>query len=357
MLKLNGDIPVELRRQTALPLRDTDRSTLSFQLEFLDSCDWQCPGCFVKRRNSYTDEDLDCLVDLAVQFNDKGFEMNEIVLAPTDIFACRNSDEILQNKKFQKLFNYFHALTFASTLQSDYDHVKKLVDLMSELPSSIYLEMFVIFDMEKYNKDNILYIELLERNLELLKEANIIFAFNIHDEAFDNFGYNEMSRKVNERYNSHLKMVPSFFRAPKTSTIVRNLEMWKDKLRHNIIEQESESILNNMSDTNFGGYTYFIYVYRNGTLYMAPFIYDFIFEDNPKLVIPREPSGMYSFDTVSKYEMDNIIQQYWYSETAECKDCKYLPSCVGKKVLSFMENRNIQHCILPKDVMDYQNNI
>ncbi len=360
-MKLNGDIPVAERRRGAssLPLRRAPQSTFSIQLEFLDSCDFMCPGCFVKRRNSFTQKDLDDLNHLAEQFSDRGFEMNEIILGPTDLFGCKNAEEILSDPGFISLFDHFHALTFPTTLQSDHEHIKHLVNLMrTNLPDEIYLEVFVVFDMSRYNENNEEYIALLEKNLALLEDANIIFAFNIHDQAFDEVAYQTISESVNERYNSHLKMVPSFFRSPNDMKVLQNLHMWKDKMNETITSENAESILNNMSDPYFGGYTYYIYIYKDGQLYASPFIYDFIFDNKPSLIVPRDSDGRYHIDTLFEWERRNIISQYEFAtKTPECASCRYLSSCVGKKVLSFMENHSIVKCFLPRETMNYQNNV
>lgn len=359
-MKLNGDIPVEERRRDASskPLRDADRNTLSIQLEFLDSCAFHCPGCFVKRKNSYTENDLDVLNNIAEQFATDNFEMNEIILGPTDLFGCKNAEEILSEPKFATLFNHFHALTFTSTLQSEHDHIERIVKLMkSNLPDSIYYEMFVVFDMSKYNQDKDQYMATLERNLALLVDANIIFAFNIHDQAFDQSDYDTISTMINERYNAHLKMVPSFFRSPNTSKKIDNLKITRDMINQSTNQANAASILNNMSDVNFGGYTYFVYVYKNGVLYSSPFIYDFIFDDASSLAIPTSNTH-YNIEDVFNWEQENTTSQFNYShQTKECSSCQYLPSCAGKKVLTFMENYGIVDCLLPKDTMNLHNNI
>ena len=358
-IHLNGDIPVSERRRGAssLPLRDAPRSTVSIQLEFLDSCDFMCPGCYVKRRNTYTEHELDVLNDLARQFNDRGFEMNEVILGPTDLFGCRNAEQILNDPKFISLFDYFHALTFPTTLGSDHDHVMKIVDLMiNNLPDHVYFEVFVVFDMSRYNANDQEYIDAFEKNLALLQDANIIFAFNIHDTAFDDVAYETVSKDVNERYNSHLKMVPSFFRSPNDLKVRAALKWWKDYMDDAITEKTADTILNNMSDWYFGGYTYLTYTFKKGQLYANPFIYDFVFDPTEAFAIPHEDTGYYNIERLFEWERTNIDTQYKFAETTECSNCIHLPSCVGKNVLTYMEAHNIRKCFLPRKAMAYQTN-
>ena len=124
-----------------------------------------------------------------------------------------------------------------------------------------------------------------------------------------------------------------------------------------ITGESAESILNNMSDPYFGGYTYFNYIFKAGKLYASPFIYDFVFDPNDTLEIPRD-DGKYKLETLFSWEQDNIVTQYSCAEyLEECNSCPFLPSCVGKKVLTYMTNHHIINCFLPKDVMKYQNKI
>lgn len=358
-IPVNGERSVSERRKGAssLPLRDTPQSTLSFQLEFLDNCEFNCPGCYVKRRNTFSDNDLHILTNLADQFSSLGFEMNEIILGPTDLFGCKNALEIITNKDFGHLMGYFNAISFPTTLQSSPGHVKRVMNAINTfLPKHIYLETFVVFDIVKFHENNSAYLNRLDENLETLADANIIFAFNIHDHAFDIRSFYELTATVNTRYNSHLKMVPSFFRSPNQAKVMRNLEMWKSMLNESINDVSAETILYNMADPNFGGYTYYFYTFKNGKLYSSPFIYDYIFDDKPEFEMPRQ-NGYYKVDDIIEWEKRNIVSEFEYSNGAECKDCPFLPACVGKRVLTYMKAHGITECILPLDTIKYQNNL
>lgn len=361
-MKLNGDRSVAERRTGASSksLRDSDRASFSINVEFLDKCSFHCPGCFVKRRNTATQEDLDVLNHLAAQLSEREFEVDEILLGPTDLFGCMNAIDLLKDPKFLSVFDHFNALTFTSTLLGDTQHIKNTMDVINELYGpKAYVEIIVVFDMDAYARNDRKYIETFERNLELVADCNLIFAFNIHTKGlFSQVEYAKISEEVNLRYNSHLKMVPSFFRSQKTSKIMENLFSWRDELQENINNEESTTILNNMVDTNFGGYTYFVYTFKDGHLFANHYTYDFNFEDNNSLLVPKRDDGFYYLDDLFEFERQNIQQQFKYAaSTEECNNCRYLPSCVGKKVLSFMENRGIMKCFLPKETMDYNNRV
>ena len=355
---VNGNIPVSHRRANASSksLRDSDRSTFSITVEFLNTCSFHCPGCFVKRKNNYTTEDLDAINNLAQQVSDNGFEADEIFLGPTDLFGCDNAETILQEPKFISIFDHFQALTFTSTLQSDPTHTQNIMDIIKDnFPSHVYVEIIIAFDLNAFCDNNREYIELFERNLAIVSSTNIILAFNIHDKGlFDRYSYSDVSEELNNKYNSHLKMIPSFFRSQKTSLILDNIATWNTKMEE-LIDNTTSNVLNNMSDVHFGGFTYYVYTYKDGILYANPYIYDFIMEKNESLVIPNN-NGMYDILDIFKFENNIVRDQYQYAtKTTECNNCSYLSSCVGKKVLTFMQNRDIVDCFLPKRLMDFNN--
>ena len=117
---LNKGVSIEERKKSfnrSKSLNESNKITINLNLEFLDDCEFNCSGCFVRRRNSYTEEDF---TNIAHIFNDidDTFELNEIVLGPTDIFGARNTFDILKNDKFITIFKNFNSLTFNSTLMS-----------------------------------------------------------------------------------------------------------------------------------------------------------------------------------------------------------------------------------------------
>ena len=348
---INNDISIEERRTAtnSKSLADAKQITLSIQAEFLDSCAFNCAGCFVKRRNAYTDQELLDLKQFITQF-DNQYELNELVLSPTDMFGASNTIEIISNPLFISLFQHFNALTFNSTLLSEPSYVKSVMDFIRQYyPENIYYEMFVVLDIEKFLNRDEEYIERLETNLNELSDVNIIFVYNIHSsEMFDNVDIPALSHEVNVRYNSHFRMNPSFFRTHKKSIIINALNDWRKRLALIYDDVNTKDMLFNMIDPYFGSNTYITLTAKSGNLYLNPYIYDNIF-DNSETVL-NQVNGL-TVDKLSDLIVQLQLEQFEYAKGLECDSCPLLSSCVGRNVLTFMENQNIGECFLPKNIM------
>ncbi len=345
---LNKGISIKNRdkKASSLSLRDSPINSISIQLEFLDGCDFNCIGCFIKRKNYYTESDLIFLNKFSEQLV-HDYELNELILGPTDLFGCKNAEDILTNEKFISLFTKFNALTINSTLQSSPEHIKNILSLIDNIPVK-YVEIFVVFDMELYNKDKENYIKVLEHNLELVKEFNIIFVFNMND-TIDMQYFIEISKYINTKYNSHLKMVPSFFRSNNKNKIIDNLELWN----YNYNTNTNITFLNNIADLYFGGYTYHNYTFKDGKLFKNAHIYDFLFIEDNNFEVPLADNA----NDILNNEQKIIQLQYEYASNIECCDCPLLASCVSKSVLLVMETFKMNKCILPKNNILTCNNI
>lgn len=354
-MKLNGGRTIKERAQDASSrsLSEISKITVNLGLEFLNKCDFHCAGCFVNRKNTYSDVDLDNVLELTEQYSILSeYELNELVLGPTDFFATENVEELFTESKFLKLFDYFQALTITSTMSSNPEDTLRLwEDTIGKLPKTIEIEMFVSLDVEKFVGGDIVYIATLERNLQILKDANIIFIFNMYKHPlFEK--YADVAKMVNDKYNSHLKMNPSFFRGRQSRIIQRELSNWKQTIEQ-VVEQNSLSgVLLNVADDYFGGYTYLSLSYKSGKLYLNPCVYDYVLDETPMFVVPKlTPSSV-------ELTVDGLTEmQYDYSiETNECTECNLLSSCIAKKVLSSMEQHDIKHCLMPKTIIQKMTN-
>jgi len=348
---INNGISIEERRTAtnSNSLIDSDRVTVSIQTEFLDSCAFNCEGCFVKRRNTFTDQELIDLKKFITKFDDK-YELNELVLSPTDMFGASNTFQIISNPIFISLFEHFNALTFNSTLLSEPSHVKSIMDFIREnYPEDVYYEMFVVLDIEKFIAKDKEYLERLETNLSQLTDVNIIFVYNIHSsDMFNNVDIASISKEVNDRYNSHFRMNPSFFRSQKKSLIIDALDKWKDRLGKIYNDVNVKDMLFNMIDPYFGSNTYITMTFKNGKLYRNPYLYDFIFDNSKNVSMEVESL---SIEELSDLNQSLELEQYEYSRDLVCDTCPFLSSCVSRNVIMYMKNNDIKECLLPKDIM------
>lgn len=345
--------PIEDRVYTgsSKPLKDCNQVTVNIQLEYLDFCAYNCDGCFVKRRNTYTNDELIELKRVAESFG-KDYELNELILSPTDIFGARNTKEIITNPHFIDLFQHFNALTFNTTLQSDHEHIKATMKMMRDnLPKHIYFESFIVLDIDKMLDHNMEYIRLVEDNIANMGDVNVIFVYNISSRVVNNFDIAELTKLVNSRFNSHYKMNPSFFRSNKPELIMNNLNMWKEHATQ--IYNNNKHVLFHMLEPYFGGDTYISLTVKNGMVSINPYIYDYIIEPKFK----QHKIEDITLNRLQNIIYDNKLKQYEISHKLDCKNCRMLTSCVNRDVLMYMDVNNINTCFLPKDIMLKANNL
>ena len=141
-LIVNKGITIKERAQNASSrsLRDVSSMTFNLTLEFLNTCEYHCAGCFVNRRNSFTEQDLANVVALCDDMSKlSGVELNEIFVGPTDFFATENVEELFNRQEFLDLFDKFSAITISSTLQARPAHVAALLEkTLHKLPEGTH---------------------------------------------------------------------------------------------------------------------------------------------------------------------------------------------------------------------------
>lgn len=346
---LNKGITLKERAQNASSraLGDVPHMTFNLALEFLNKCEFHCSGCYVNRRNNFSDQDLQNIKKIGEELSSiEGAELNEVIVGPTDFFATENVEILFEKPEFLGLFEHFQAITITSTLMSDPRKVAEMMEkTLHKLPPHIHLELFVSLDIERLIYEDILYLQNLENNLRLLSHANILFIFNMYKHPlFEK--YADIAKMVNERFNSHLKMNPSFFRGKKSELIKRELGGWKTTIEK-AANTDLSGVLMNVADDYFGGNTYVSLSYKQNKLYVSPCFYDYVFEEHPVFEIED-----LSVESIFN-KLDNLTKsQYQFAEsTAECSDCPLLSSCVSKKVLTTMEQHEITECLMPKDII------
>lgn len=346
---LNKGITLKERAQNASSraLGDVPHMTFNLSLEFLNKCEFHCSGCYVNRRNNFSDLDLVNIKKIGDELATlEGAELNEVIVGPTDFFGTENVEILFEKPEFLGLFDHFKAITITSTLMSDPRKVEKMIEqTLAKLPPHIHLELFVSLDVERLIYEDILYIQNLEANLRLLSHANILFIFNMFKHPlFEK--YADIAKVVNERFNSHLKMNPSFFRGRKSELIKRELAGWKTTIEK-AVNTDLSGVLMNVADDYFGGNTYVSLAYKQNKLYVSPCFYDYVFDEHPMFEV-----GGLTVDSIFE-KLDNLTNtQYDFAEqTTECAGCPLLSSCISKKVLATMEQHDITECLMPKDII------
>jgi len=330
---------------------------IKFNLEFLRGCDFKCKGCFVNRRMTYDELDLDIINKAASDFKDNGYDFDEIILGPTDIFAATNSEEILMEPKFQSLFNDNVVLVLLTTLQSTDGRIKQIIETVNKLTTCKEIEFLIAADIDKLSTFDKDYTELLKHKIQLLNgfNADVEYALIINIEDFNDskFDIAKTSNYVRENFNTVLEFNPSFARAKNGRINKAILDSWNKKLLEDVTNATREKILFTMANMTDSGWTEKTYNYSNGYFYTCPFIYENVFDKSEHFKIPKSDGNFYRLEDFTTSNLNVDIDQFKYAEiTTECNDCKYLTSCTSKQILHYMKKYDMGDCIMPKEVFN-----
>ena len=348
-------------QSTANVAAGLDEQAMDFvlNLEVLNYCAHHCPGCFVRRKNSVDDIDLRVALNLAREMTEKGLRFREVVISPTDIFSATNSMEVLTNPEFQALLQIHPKTRITTTAMFDnmnWDNFTAVMDVLDNTElyrEKMILELLVPMDIEKVLSRDKAYYRDFQRAIHALeyetpKEIDWSFVVNVHHdpEMFKHF--DELTTIAKEQFNTVIEFLPSFFRTGSDRYIKEHLEIWRSFLREVVTEDNYRDIMLTIADKQHNAMNTIVVNYAKGKVGISPFIYEQIVFDYPELEV-FDPSAEAVLTKVSEL----LADQFAYApQTTECSGCQYLPTCVGRNVLSFMELKEIKDCIYPKEILD-----
>jgi hypothetical protein len=292
------------------------------------------------------------MAQLTRQWVDNDYDVNELFLGPTDIFSATNFDSIVDDPHFREMCEVF-TFTCTTTCLNDFEETNRRMEKLEVfITQGREFEIFVVLDIPKYLAGDIVYLERFNRNLQLIDRSNVFFLLNVHQgDMFEGFNLDDLTTKLKADYGTKMRINPSYLRGTSKRHVEKYAHMHRDVMRDQINDKTIKTVFFNMIDKYFGGTTFNIYTYTNHQLHVTPLIYEAIPLLNDQTTISARDDGFFDLDTVNDKINELEIAQYEYSdETTECSTCKYLTSCVERNVLSYMEDRNILDCFLPKEM-------
>lgn len=344
---------------------DIDQVDFVLNLEVLNGCAHHCTGCFVNRRNSIDDVDLDQALKIAEELTAKGMRFREVILSPTDIFSADNVTALLLDTRFQQLLRLHDKTRITTTA------------VLSDVPWDKVEEVFAILDnTEYYREDMILeflspmepakvlardpeYIASFDRILEFFKNGtpkvvDWSFVINIHYDPLYWGNVDEITQYAKEDYGTIIEFLPSFFRTGKEDLILPSLRQWNELVSVAVTESNHSNIMMTIADKYHNAMNTIVMNYKQDKLFISPFMYEQIVVDNPFYQVHE-----INADAVLAKVNEMVIQQYGYvDKTESCSTCCHRETCIGRNVISFMEERNLTECVFPKNIIElYHGNI
>lgn len=337
---------------------ESDDYDFVINLEVLNGCAHSCPGCFVNRKNQYTALDLENAYEIALNLSNSGLRFRELIISPTDIFSATNSFELLNDPNFQKLLTLNDKTRITTTAMFENTDIETIESVFKILDgpgyrSDMILELLIPMNIPKVLNRDSKYYEHHKNAIDFIKSSTSkvvdwSFVINVYDHDLINQNFEEITQIVKQEFDGVIEFLPSFFRTGNNDRIIEHLDTWKTFLRDTVNTENYKDIMLTIADLNHNAMNTLVLNYKKGDLYISPFIYEQIILNTDSMKISTGIESQNIFDKNSEL----IINQYSYvDKTTDCRDCQYLSTCVGRNVLSFMEEKDITECIYPRDIL------
>lgn len=306
---------------------------VQFNCEVLSGCEFKCKGCFVNKlgSNMGSFDRLNNAIDL---FNTNGYRVSTINIGPTDLFGNNNIIELLKDETFRECLSKVSTIQFVSTLLNISSDVITLLNSIPKIDGFMYDVNIALQPPVDW--------DWVEERLNLLNgftdDLNYYMVYNMGNDDEYNSKVLEMSKLVDDRFDSILTLNPSFFRAPKSKVQKHLIEKWKG------YDFSDDLMPKTFIDQAQGGSLELNYTYCNERFFWTPFIYDTALIGTDDFAVKDENDIESWMETKSV----QFVKQLTYSnETINCGSCPNIMTCIDKGVLSYMEHHSLVSCVFP----------
>lgn len=307
---------------------------VQFNCEVLSGCEFKCKGCFVNKlgSNMGSYERLNNAIDL---FNNNGYRVSTINIGPTDIFGNNNVIELLKDETFRECLSKVSTIQMVTTLTNISTDVIELLNSIPKIDGFMYDVNIALQPPVDWDH--------LEERLKLLNgftdDLNYYMVYNMGNDDEYNSKVLEMSKLVEDRFDSILTLNPSFFRAPKSKVQAHLIEKWKG------YDFSDDLMPKTFIDQAQGGSLELNYTYCNERFFWTPFVYDIALIGTKEFEV-KDENDIESWTETKSF---HFMEQLTYSnETTNCGSCPNLMTCIDKGVLSYMEHHSLRGCVFPR---------
>lgn len=312
-------------------------------LEVLIGCDRGCSGCSVDTSDvvAFTESDLQMLSGLVQEVRDQDWEMSWMEIAPTDIMSAVNRKEVLENETIRGLVKGFNSVVFNSSFLSPHfdEYVELAKDIEAFMPG-LNAEFLVPVELKHYR--NVGYFEKLRNHIKVLEDhldtvsiGSVTAIVNMTEDMIDSgLASHEVLHETR-----HIKLHEN----NDTTTFVfhygrRDLNNQDDREEfHRTIVKQNDLFAKHVNEGNdfkideqglIVGADYHL-AYRDGELYMAPFINSPIalFHDQFRFDKPWSLQAIVDADTFTY--LDSLERA---THSPDCHDCKWIKKCAMRGV-------------------------
>jgi hypothetical protein len=312
-------------------------------LELLKDCDYGCSGCSVNTTGvtPYTEDDLHALRDVVDDVRERGWEMSWMEFAPVDVMSASNRTDVLTHPIIRDLVTGFKSVVFnCSFLNPKADAYVEFAKELDAFMPGLNVEFLVPVELKHHR--NVAYLEKLRgriawlnQHLETVTIASVTAIVNMTESMLDNGLINEEVLYATR----HIEL----FEKSDTTTFVfhygrRDLSVKEDRdefLR--AILKQNQTFANQVD----AGYEFTVddlsahvgadyhLAYRNGDLYIAPFINSPIAVFHPDFKFEKP----WTLDSIQRSDQDTFFESITRaSQSNDCSGCRFVSKCATRGV-------------------------
>ena len=316
-----------------LTFRKGHEVKVQFNCEILSGCEFKCKGCFVNKLGSNVGE-FDKLNDAIDLFNNEGYRVSTINIGPTDLFGNNNIISLLENKTFRECLSKVSTIQFVTTLENINHQVIKMLNEIPKADGFMYDCNIALQPPVDWDR--------MEERLELLNDfkddLNYYFVYNMGNDDEYNSEVLAMNYLADLRFDTIIKLNPSFLRAPKSKVHKHLINKWKN------YDYSDDLYPKTIVDRAQGGSLELNYTFCNNRFFWTPFVYDIVLIGTDQFRVQDE-SDISSWMAAKD---NNFMSQIAYTaKTDSCSTCPKMMTCIDKGVQSYMEHHSITECLFP----------
>lgn len=325
-------------------------------LEVLIGCDFNCTGCSVNTDGivPFNEDDLHALSGIVQEVRDNDWEMSWMEIAPTDIMTAVNRKDVMENPIIREMVSGFKSIVFNSSFLSPKPetYIELAKDMEAFMPG-LNAEFLVPVELKHYRNVGYFeklrnHIKWLEEHLETISIGSVTAIVNMTEEMIDN----EVANHTVLHETRHIKLHEN----SDTTTFVFHYGRQDLTVKENrdeflrTIRKQNDLFAKHVND----GYDFKIdeqgvvvgadyhLAYRNGELYMAPFINSPIalFHDQFRFDKPWTLDSIIEADVMTYLES---LDQATHSP--DCHDCKWIKKCAMRGVHRVQKLLDTDRCL------------
>lgn len=337
---------------------------IDLTLEISQGCRFSCTGCTVDRDNNDfpTEAEFDRIDALLDDLEANGCALMNLTLGPTDILVSANRAELFQHPRLQRIARRFLKTTLnCSFLYPDEAAYRWLAEQIELLIPNGLVKFTVPFEVNSVRNSGYIgkiaqRIKLVEEHLRSVGLYKVYTVINFEESIeYDRRTKTKMTKELMRRTldvalheRPHIDFIlPQGREDLGQPEIQQRLLASIMRLNELMVEIKQESVTD-------GGFAFDInelqsqegedwdLIYRNGELYLPPFVLEAFTSFDPSYRLP----GEWTYRAIYEQEEARKLQQLSYAlKTDRCGQCPHVMVCIERGMLDVMEKLKVTHCI------------